>query len=119
MKKIILSLLLCFSLSAFAAELHQLVKSGTVDQVREYLDQHPGDVNHEDSFETTALSYACYACEASKVKIVGLLLDRGAKSPFEPIEAKEFLKAHTNPSQSSIEGARSEVVQLLKDRNII
>ena len=73
MKKIILSLLLCFSLNAFAAELHLLVKSGKVDQVREYLKAHPEHVNYKNFWEETPLFFA------QNVEIAQLLIDHGAK----------------------------------------
>ena len=94
----------------------EAIRIGTIEIITFLLDS-GADINHKNKSGTTALRYAIYS--RFDIKIVSLLLDRGAKSPFEPIEAKEFLKAHTNPSQYSIEGARSEVVQLLKDRNII
>ena len=75
MKKIILSLLLCFSLNAFAAELHELVKSGKVDQVREYLKAHPEHVNYEDDIKRTPLVYAVID---GNVDLVQLLIGLGA-----------------------------------------
>ncbi len=73
MNKFILSLLLCVSLNAFAAELYELVRSGTIDQVREYLDRHPESVDyHENEYRNTPL-FTPY-----DVEIARLLIDRGA-----------------------------------------
>ena len=106
MKKIILSLLLCFSLNAFAAELHLLVKSGKVDQVREYLKAHPEHVNYEDYIKRTPLVYAVID---GNVDLVQLLIDHDAD-----VNHEDYFK-ETPLFDASLKG-HVEVVRLLIGR---
>jgi hypothetical protein len=103
MKKIILSVLLCLSFTAFSVELHRLVKTGTVDQVKEYVDNHPENVNHQDRWKRTPLF------EARNVEVARLLIDRGAK-----IDHEDILKE--TPLFHACSRGKLDVVRLLLDR---